>query len=1134
MRFDRKHSARAVLLVLSFAMVAASAVRGQGDGDLLPQPKKVPTPSPTPSAVKVEPWPAWLPRYDVGMDLDLANHCARAILRATWTNPQSVATKELIFNAHSRYVIPNADIGLTAKTLELLRLAPGDAMGVKNPSCDIHRITLPSPSGPPVVLNFRYEGDTKTTLVVPLPRAVGPGESVTVTIELTMHLPPKQGRWGQWEGVTTLSNWLPVFAYYGPRKANKMAKWPGDKPAPKEPAVFASSAGQPVAPAACAWQPTPFLPWHQPFFNEAAHYRVRATLPADQQIACTGSIVARRRLGDDRQQVDILAPGVRDFAFLCSARYRVFDGFVPTPVKANPLTPNPSPPSTGERGERGLTPNSSPPSTGERGDKPAPQGVRIRILAFPEHEHYAREMVQIATKAIAAYSKWFGPYPWPEFTIAEAFFGWNGNECSTLVMIDSRIFGMPHLAGNFVDYLVSHEICHQWWYNQVGTNGFRETWMDEGLATYFSHRLLNEKVGKNNNMMTYPRGLGWLPNIPRETYRSYGLYGTLARGDNGPVIQPMSGYGHVVNLFSLAYDKGSRIVGLIEDRLGPTVFLDFMRGVFHRYRYRILRVADFQHELEAYTGQSWEEFFQNWLYGPGLTDWCIEKVKVQAPPKCVKDGPVYVSPRNVNGMALAPAVRRDPRSTRVVVFLNQKADINEQTVVGVALPGQQGFPIRIPILPRAEAYDWDEPPAHIEPLGNNRVRVEMDLAAAPAQIAVDPDQILVDRNPVNNLWKPKIRYRVTPIYTFLEETDITTAYDRWNVIVGPWIYGTAYYDAWYTRTTATMVGFRAGLYRTQAFTGGVYAGYRTDYRDVVAGVDGLFDHWPDSHFQIGFDVEQRLAQFLPGQLDAKRGVLFGRYIFKYGSSLYLPPMEFLESFVTYQDNFLPFDNNPTIQGVRFNRTATAGFHYRKDYLTPYWNPEGGFRYDLWYEGGAALEPQNVGMQKVSTQLSFVQSFPDFSNRVAGIPWLSDPLSWLGQSRIALRAYGGTSQPARGEFFSMGGSMYFRGFDLAQRQGSTLWVCSAEWRLPVARNLHLDACDHVFSLHNIDVVPFYDVGNIYNSGHSFGPTAHAAGTSFRFDVSWFGFVERTLLRFDIAKALSVSSPVQFWFGVGVPL
>ncbi len=86
---------------------------------------------------------------------------------------------------------------------------------------------------------------------------------------------------------------------------------------------------------------------------------------------------------------------------------------------------------------------------------------------------------------------------------------------------------------------------------------------------------------------------------------------------------------------------------------------------------------------------------------------------------------------------------------------------------------------------------------------------------------------------------------------------------------------------------------------------------------------------------------------------------------------------------------------------------------------------------------------------------------------------------------------------------------------------------------MAHNLHLSACDHVFRLENIDVVPFYDVGNVYTYGRSVGPIAHAVGTSFRFDVSWFSFVERTLLRFDIAKSLNVSTPVQFWFGVGVP-
>ena len=44
-----------------------------------------------------------------------------------------------------------------------------------------------------------------------------------------------------------------------------------------------------------------------------------------------------------------------------------------------------------------------------------------------------------------------------------------------------------------------------------------------------------------------------------------------------------------------------------------------------------------------------------------------------------------------------------------------------------------------------------------------------------------------------------VRWRVTPLYSFLEETDFTCAYDRWNVIVGPWFYEDAYDDPWYAR-----------------------------------------------------------------------------------------------------------------------------------------------------------------------------------------------------------------------------------------------------------------------------------------------------------------------------------------------
>ena len=102
---------------------------------------------------------------------------------------------------------------------------------------------------------------------VPLPKAVGKDESVAVEIAFTLQLPPFQGRWGQYNGVTFLSNWLPVLAVYDDS----------------------------------GWQPTPFIPWHQPFFNEAGIFNVRVTLPADQKLASTASVLAVKDRGDGWQ-----------------------------------------------------------------------------------------------------------------------------------------------------------------------------------------------------------------------------------------------------------------------------------------------------------------------------------------------------------------------------------------------------------------------------------------------------------------------------------------------------------------------------------------------------------------------------------------------------------------------------------------------------------------------------------------------------------------------------------------------------------------------------------------------------------------------------------------------------------------
>lgn len=1015
--------------------------------------------------------PAWLPRYEIDMHLDVRGHVAHVRERVTWTNHDTLPASELVFNAHAHYSVPKSDIGFLAKSLEILRVAPSEGLSLAA-ALEVDKVTLVPTSGvrvtlglpgpidtasamqsdqadapvlpsprklqpppprtfEPVPLPFHFRENNDTALVVPLPQPVACGQSVTVELEFTMHLAQKEGRWGQWKGVTFLVNWVPVLAFYDNN----------------------------------GWQPTPFIPWHLPFFNEAGNYSVRVTLACNQRIACSGSIVGAADLGDGMQQVHIEGRGLRDFAFLCCARFIEITG------------------------------NVGP--------------VRVHCLALPEHEYYAKAIFGYVSDALKTYSAWFGPYAYPDFTIVESYFGWNGNQCGGLVMIDARIFALPHLSGPFVDYLVSHETCHQWWYNAVGVNGYAETWMCEGLATAFGYRLMRQKYGKNDKLLTLPAGLRWLPNIDRETYRYYGLYGTLGRGEGKATVTEFTNFGHLVNLLSMTYDRGGKIVGMIEDRLGEVAFLDFMRHVYCKYQFRILRVADFERELQEYTGQPeiWQEFFQNWLYGAGMTDWCVEKVHVNRCRPLIDDG----------AATGAAGPYEAAHGYKVTVVLHQKAEYNDPTVLGFSVDGSDDYQIRIPVIPQALPMDLPDPPARLEALPDNRVQVVVLLPYKPTQIAVDPDQVLLDRDPSNNYWKTPIRWRITPLYTQLEETDLTTAYDRWNVILGPWVYGSSYDDPWFTRSS--RAGIRAGLYRGQDFDGGAYIAYRPDQRDIVAGVDGLWDHFPWPHTQVGFVAERGLSEDWEGNV-SDRAVLFGRYVFQYGSSLYLPPMQYVEGFSALQDFDLPQPRDLEPGAELFNHQRMLGLHYHIDYLTPYWDPEGGFCFDAVYASGLPILGEHEEFNRVNAQLSYVKSLPD-------------GLGYLSQTRLAARVYGAAGLPNQGYFFTLGGSTLFRGFALEQRQGSDVWLTSLEWRLPLLVGLTWDMLDHTIGLRNVYGAAFTDAGEAFLNGHSVDGVAYDAGAGLRFDMAWFSLIERTIIRFDVAKAFNAQTPVQFWLALEQP-
>src|SRR5207248_2839153 len=163
-----------------------------------------------------------------------------------------------------------------------------------------------------------------------------------------------------------------------------------------------------------------------------------------------------------------------------------------------------------------------------------------------------------------------------------------------------------------------------------------------------------------------------------------------------------------------------------------------------------------------------------------------------------------------------------------------------------------------------------------------------------------------------------------------------------------------------------------------------------------------------------------------------------------------------------------------------------------------------------YSGGDVnLAGTHKGLHKVEAQATAVASGAALAPRADEWSWLA---RWKWAGRVSLAA----ALPDEAQLFPLGGGALFRGFDLAERQGSLLWVVNLELRVPVVRRLCWDVADHVMGLRGLYLAPFYDVGAVYVNGKPVGDVAHAVGLGLRADVAWFSFIERTMLRLDVAK------------------
>ena len=270
---------------------------------------------------------------------------------------------------------------------------------------------------------------------------------------------------------------------------------------------------------------------------------------------------------------------------------------------------------------------------------------------------------------------------------------------------------------------------------------------------------------------------------------------------------------------------------MIEAQLGEAAFLDFTRGWSSRStRWRVLQAPDFR----ARTGGVHRPRLGRVLRPLGLRQGADGL-----------GGRGRATVEQLPARSTADRVGRSYNGDRSRRRPAESASITEPTIARRSRSATATAFVRVPGRRRSRRCELRI--EHVErrrPAGRRTGGGSTStLPFEPEQVAVDPDSVLLDANPGNNVWKSTPRSRVTPLYTMLDETDLTSDYDRWNFTAGPWIVG-----AVVPRPVVHALDDGRAAGRREPAAAASAAGptprIRTDYRDLVLGADAtvLGDH----------------------------------------------------------------------------------------------------------------------------------------------------------------------------------------------------------------------------------------------------------------------------------------------------
>lgn len=260
--------------------------------------------------------------------------------------------------------------------------------------------------------------------------------------------------------------------------------------------------------------------------------------------------------------------------------------------------------------------------------------VHLRLLVQPEHIGQADRHFEAARAALRSFGEWFGPYPYGHLTIVDPAYqsGADGMEYPTLITAGTAWLVPDVVTLSGPEEVTVHEAGHQWWYGIVGSNEVESAWIDEGITTWATGRVMADAFPGSYLEVRYFGGfVPWVfRDIPvsRETYWNRRA-GYLLHATSDTPSDPSFRY-HPVTGRYITYNKTSLWLHTAERWLGWPVMQRALRSFFERGRFGHPRPELFFDALAEAAGRDVTPFVDAVFRSSDVFDYGVENLRSAA------------------------------------------------------------------------------------------------------------------------------------------------------------------------------------------------------------------------------------------------------------------------------------------------------------------------------------------------------------------------------------------------------------------------------------------------------------------------------------------------------------------------